>query len=426
MYYFYHRINNMKHLLFALWVASGLTAAAQQGQLYDNTSYKAIYFREACDLIAKNPNLLLLDVRSPGEYADTSRFIGSRIGRLKGAVNISIDSIKDHYADLLPYKDKPILVYCSHSMRSRRVSKFLADSGFKNIYSLNGGMTEVDREPDAAFPCKTSLYTTSIPYRLMGPEDAAAFIKDKNNLIIDVRPPAQFNGLDSFAGNNIGRIKGAINVPLDSFDKTIGNLEKQKDRPILIYSLYTDNAMTAATKLKTAGFSNVAVLFDGFDTFLLNFASSSTTRKQFITAAPQYHLTGVREAIQLVNNTPGIVVADMRPKEEFGNKAKQTFHNLGHIKNAINFPAEADLEAYLQGKPKNTPVLIYGGFTAASRQMSGPSDADPAAISKKLAAEGFTNIHLLYDGLYSIVWSSANVYDLQDAKTILTDHEGLY
>src|SRR6185312_6422970 len=82
-----------------------LTSRAQQGQLYDNTNYRAIYFKEACDLIAKTPGLLLLDVRSPGEYADTSRFISARIGRLKGAVNISIDSVKAHYNELLPYKD---------------------------------------------------------------------------------------------------------------------------------------------------------------------------------------------------------------------------------------------------------------------------------------------------------------------------------
>ncbi|HXB09254.1 MAG TPA: rhodanese-like domain-containing protein, partial [Puia sp.] len=184
-------------LAFLLLSLAYIPADAQQSQLYDNTSYRAIYFKEACDLIAKTPGLLLLDVRSPGEYADTSRFIASRIGRLKGAVNISIDSVQKHYNDLLSYKDRTILVYCSHSMRSRRVSKLLADSGFTKVYSLNGGMTEVDREPDAAFPCKASLYTTAVPYKLMGPDDAAAFISDKDNVVIDVRSPAQFNGADS-------------------------------------------------------------------------------------------------------------------------------------------------------------------------------------------------------------------------------------
>jgi rhodanese-related sulfurtransferase len=402
--------------------------SAQQLWRYDNTNYKAIYFKEACDLIAKTPDLLLLDVRSPGEYADTSQFIGSRIGRLKGAINVSIDSVEKHYNDLLPYKARTILVYCSHSFRSRRVSKLLADSGFTKVYSLNGGMTEVDREPDAAFPCKAALYTTSVPYRLMGPEDAAACISDKNDVVIDVRSATQFNGTDTVEANNIGRIKGAINVPIANFDGSIPGLEKYKDKTILVYALSVSDAMTAASKLKAAGFKNAAVLFDGFDTFLLNFPSSSRLRKELITAAPAWQLTGVREAVDLVNTSPGLVIADMRPKDEFQNKSKDAYYNVGHIKNAVNFTDGAQLEEYLKGKPKNTPVLVYGTFSAAAaaQQMKNTVDIDVAPICKKLAMEGYSNVHLLFGGLFWMVWASSNVDGEQDVREILTDHEGLY
>jgi rhodanese-related sulfurtransferase len=417
--------NSLALLFFSL---ACITANAQQLWRYDNTNFKAIYFKEACDLIAKTPDLVLLDVRSPGEYADTSQFIGSRIGRLKGAINVSVDSVEKHYNELLPYKGKTILVYCSHSFRSRRVSKLLADSGFTKVYSLNGGMTEIDREPDASFPCKASLYTTSVPYKLMGPKDAAAFIANSNNVVMDVRPETQFNGIDSTEANNIGRIKGAINVPKANFDQLIPGLEKYKDKPILVYDLDVSDAMTAASKLKTAGFKNVSVLFDGFDRFLLNFPSSSKLRKELITAAPAYQLTGVQEAVDLVNNSPGMVIADMRPKDQFGNKWKDAFYNLGHIKNAVNFTDGTQLEEYLKGKPKNTPVLIYGTFSAAAaaQQSNNMIDIDVAPICKKLAMEGYSNVHLLFDGLFWMVWASANVDGQQDAKTILTDHTGLY
>jgi rhodanese-related sulfurtransferase len=418
----------MKNRFFAftLCVLACLDAGAQQLWLYDNTNYKAIYFKEACDLIARTPDLLLLDVRSPGEYADTTMFVASRIGRLKGAINISVDSVQQHYHDLLPYKNRTILVYCSHSFRSRRVSKFLADSGFTKIYSLNGGMTEMDREPDAAFPCKPSIYMTNLPYRLIGPDDAAAFVSNRNNLVIDVRSPAQFDGADSVEAKNIGRLKVAINVPEQTFDQSIPGLEKYKDRPILVYDLYTTNAIQVASRLTTAGFKNVSVLFDGFDTFLLNFPSSSKVRKELVTAGPPYHLTGVREAIDLVNNSPGLVVADMRPKDEFDNKAKQTYLHLGHLKSALNFAGASELEVYLKDKPRTTPVLIYGANSAAMQQMGNTPLIDLASLCKKLAGEGFINIHLLYDGLFSVVWASANVDGQQDAKGILVDHAGLY
>ncbi len=129
----------MKTKILSLFICSMfyITANAQLGQRFDNTNYKAIYFKEACRLMASNPDLVLLDVRSPGEYADSSKHLTSDIGRLKGAINVSIDSVEKHFNDLKAYKDKPILVYCSHSQRSRVVSKFLADSGFKSVYSLN-------------------------------------------------------------------------------------------------------------------------------------------------------------------------------------------------------------------------------------------------------------------------------------------------
>jgi hypothetical protein len=119
----------------------------------------------------------------------------------------------------------------------------------------------------------------------------------------------------------------------------------------------------------------------------------------------------------------------MRTKEEFGNTAKPTYLNLGHIKNAINFTEGAQLEAYLKGKPKNTPVLIYRSSSAAPQQMmmgNMPAVIDVAALCQKLATEGYTNVHLLYDGISSVVWGFANVDGERDAKNILTDHEGLY
>jgi hypothetical protein len=226
--------------------------------------------------------------------------------------------------------------------------------------------------------------------------------------------------------NNIGRIRGAINVPKASFGQSIPGLLKYKDKPILVYDLYVDNAMTAASQLKAAGFKNVSVLFDGFDTFLLNFPSTTKIRTELITGAPPYFLTGVQEAVDLVNRSSGLVVADMRPADQFGNKSNQGFLNLGHIRNAVNFTTTSQLEDYLKGKPRTTAVLIYGTQSAAMQQMNNTPTIDVASLCKKLAAEGYTNVHLLFDGLFSLVWASANVDGQQDAKTILTDHEGLY
>src|SRR3569833_261034 len=397
----YNSTNNiikLRNFVLLLLLLSSFAAGAQQLQIYDNTNYKAIYFKQACDLIANTPNLVVLDVRTPGEYADTSQYISSRIGRLKGAINNSIDSVPKHFKDLQAYKDRTILVYCSHSQRSRKVSKFLADSGFKNVYSLNGGMTEVNRTPEAGFPCKSSLYTSNLSYKLISADDAVAFVKDKNNLVLDVRPTAQFNGTDSLESNNIGRFKNAMNVPHDQLDQQMDKLAKYKDRPILVVELSLTEEVAAAAKLAQAGFKNVSILYDGIDSFIILLPSSDKMRKDLLTGEPGYKLVGVRQTIELVNSTPGLVVADMRPKNQFDNKAEQKFFNLGLLKNAVNFSGEALLEDYLKGKPKITPILIYGSFSAGMRGMKGMPTSDPSELSKKLAAEGYTRVYLLYNG----------------------------
>lgn len=84
-------------------------------------------------------NLMVLDVRTKGEFEGHGE---PDFGTLKNSVNIPIDDLeKGGYKSL--DKNKTILVYCSHSHRSSRVSYLLTQNGFKNVVNLSGGMSEV-------------------------------------------------------------------------------------------------------------------------------------------------------------------------------------------------------------------------------------------------------------------------------------------
>jgi rhodanese-related sulfurtransferase len=417
-------------LLLVLWCICYLTANAQLGYRFDNVSYKAIYLKQACDLMAKNPNLVILDVRSPGEYADTSRFRTLNLGRITGAINIPIDSVKAHYDRVKNYKDKTVLVYCSHSNRSRTVSKLLADSGFKNVYNLNGGMTEFVRAPEAAFPCKSSLYTSTLPYHFVGPVDAGVVLKDKNTVIIDLRTETEFASTDTGEYNNIGRLRNAINIPLKTLKDKLAELEKYKTRRLFLYDHDIYNSVTAAMMLTSAGFKNVDVLAEGLPTILTTLPSSSKLRKEIVEDITAYKIIGVKESFDLIKTKPGLVIADLRPKEQFENKydgvQMKTMFNIGHINNSTNFTPVA-LEEYLKDKPKTTPVLIYGTFSPDMSGMKGiPTDFNASSVCKELAGKGYSNVYLLYNGLFGMVASAANVEGAKDAANILVDHEGLY
>lgn len=84
-------------------------------------------------------NLLVLDVRTKDEFEGLGE---PDFGTLKNSVNIPISEIEKGGFKGLD-KNKTILVYCSHSHRSSRVSYLLTQNGFKNVVNLLGGMSEV-------------------------------------------------------------------------------------------------------------------------------------------------------------------------------------------------------------------------------------------------------------------------------------------
>ncbi|MES1223413.1 MAG: rhodanese-like domain-containing protein, partial [Bacteroidota bacterium] len=145
----------MKRLLYTCTAALLLVTItnAQLPFKYDSL-YKTIYAKDLCKMLQKNPDLLLVDVRSAGEYSDTSQYASLNLGHLKGAINIEIDGMKKNMDTISRYKNKTIVFYCSHSQRSRRVSRLLSENGFTNFYNLNGGMTVMNQLDENDFPCK--------------------------------------------------------------------------------------------------------------------------------------------------------------------------------------------------------------------------------------------------------------------------------
>ena len=100
-------------LLFQL---AGIIAFAQYQ--FDNKLFKTVYPEDLCRELKKNPDHILLDVRSRGEHDDTSQYKYLNIGQLKGAKHLDIRELPTRWRELLPYKDQPVFVYCSQDRKS--------------------------------------------------------------------------------------------------------------------------------------------------------------------------------------------------------------------------------------------------------------------------------------------------------------------
>jgi rhodanese-related sulfurtransferase/DNA-directed RNA polymerase subunit RPC12/RpoP len=82
-------------------------------------------------------SVLLLDVRTAEEFNGTAK---EKFGRLKNALNIPVQELKDRLKELEPYKNKNIVVYCSHAHRSAAAAYQLTQNGFTKVTNLLYGM----------------------------------------------------------------------------------------------------------------------------------------------------------------------------------------------------------------------------------------------------------------------------------------------
>lgn len=83
-------------------------------------------------------NILLLDVRTPEEFDGRAE---DKFGSLKNAINIPVQELEKGIIELEKYKEREIVVYCSHSHRSPRASYMLTQNGFKHVTNMQEGMS---------------------------------------------------------------------------------------------------------------------------------------------------------------------------------------------------------------------------------------------------------------------------------------------
>ena len=77
---------------------------------------------------AATPGAVLLDVRSPEEYAG---------GHIANSLNLSLQTW-NRAEMLIPKKDTPICVYCRSGARSRKMADVLQKLGYTNVTDIGG------------------------------------------------------------------------------------------------------------------------------------------------------------------------------------------------------------------------------------------------------------------------------------------------
>ena len=80
-------------------------------------------------LAKKDADLVVLDVRTPAEFA---------AGHVPGARNVSHDQLAGRLDELAAARDKEVVLYCRSGRRSLQAEETLRNAGFKRLLHLEG------------------------------------------------------------------------------------------------------------------------------------------------------------------------------------------------------------------------------------------------------------------------------------------------
>jgi len=117
-------------LLILILASCGKSNSNESNTASSETEYKRVELDEFKEII-KNPEVQLVDVRTPGEYSG---------GFIDDAVNIdyTANDFMSNVESKLD-KEKPVAVYCAAGGRSAKAMEKLRAAGFKKVYELGVG-----------------------------------------------------------------------------------------------------------------------------------------------------------------------------------------------------------------------------------------------------------------------------------------------
>lgn len=126
-------MNNLNEILtYALPAAVVLFILARKKMATSHKNVKNLNGSEAEKVLNENKEILILDVRTSGEFKG---------GHIPGARNIPVNELLSRISEIKTFGDKPVMVYCASGGRSPGAVQVLLKNDFQNIYHLTKGIS---------------------------------------------------------------------------------------------------------------------------------------------------------------------------------------------------------------------------------------------------------------------------------------------
>jgi rhodanese-related sulfurtransferase len=155
----------------------------------------------------------------------------------------------------------PLLHACGqHATESHAVK---AGAGFvclpcgrdcdKDVYTKAGNCASCNME---------LVEQSTVVFKNVAPADLYPMITaaQQKILLLDVRSAAEFDGT---AEEKFGKLKGAVNIPVDQLEHRLHELDAYKHLPIVVYCSHAHRSAVASYLLTQKGFTDVSNLLYG-------------------------------------------------------------------------------------------------------------------------------------------------------------------
>ncbi len=197
-----------------------------------------------------NPDFVILDVRTAGEFAS---------GHLTAA--IELDYLSPDFRSVIGglATGKRYLVYCQSGVRGRGATQIMVNLAFTEVQNLTGGLDEWLQE---GYPIATPPAPVPLPTAIAALDAYALVQSNRNNpgfVILDVRTAAEFAG---------GHLAGAINIDYYSADFRSRILALDAAKRYLVYCRSGVRGAAATAIMGELGFARVQNLTGGLDQWI--------------------------------------------------------------------------------------------------------------------------------------------------------------
>jgi rhodanese-related sulfurtransferase len=312
-------------------------------------------------------NIVIVDVRSDGEYYDSAaRFKSGNIGRIKGVKHIDVQDLnKPESLKLLePYKDKEIYLLCSHSYRSRNASNVLIRNGFNVVYNVQGGMTEWYRRYDELLPYRSAL-ETSVRYKNISSAQLYELISKKTPFVfigINILPRTFFDSATLRYLSYYPTFKNAVFFNESDSAKILELAKKNAGKPIVLFNNFSNGAAEMADYLAGEGIQHVQYLVGGISYFM-EYATNNNLENEavkMLTSKNNIRFVSAGYACDVTHLKVGQPrFIDIRIDTLFNKVNRGIKNDYTHLQRSANFPFSKGAAEFEKTYPdKKQPYLL--------------------------------------------------------------------